>query len=213
MNSSLRLFVASFILLPAAMSLGAPIIDQSTLKATYTGGWAISNGRELAQLVTVGVSGTLDRVDLSLVRNAGAPGDVELRIRRTVNGVPTPESTAADILLVLSGSSLPSAVNGAIPITSVDLSNMGFMVSAGEQIAITVELTAVGGGSPPWTLFADGTNIPGAKFDYGYFGEWKTSTGAVGVQTWVETPEPATLSLLTLGGLVMLRRKQVFAVK
>lgn len=198
--------LVALLLLPAGAVLGAPILDQSTLSANYKGGWAITNGRELAQVVTCGTIGTLVRVDLGIVREAG---DVEIRIRRVANGVPTLPYTSADILMVVLQTQIPLEPTAFTPLPyfSVDLSDMGFSVSAGEEIAITAKLTSSDGGSPPWTIFADGSRTPGAQFYYSSGNAWKTSSLPCSVQTWVNVPEPATL-LLALGGLALLRRRR-----
>jgi hypothetical protein len=91
-----------------------------------------------------------------------------------------------------------------VPITAIDVSAAGLHVSAGQQLAITMLLDSSGGGSPPWTIWADGTAIPGSQEYISSPGTWNTSTGAFPVRTLVTVPEPSGLALSLAGGLCLL---------
>jgi hypothetical protein len=188
----------------ASMTPAGAVADQSTLRdTTSTAGWAVTNGRELAEVITVGKGGMLSQIDFQAYRDASAPGNLLLSIRPTQSGVPTDPSTAPLYRTTVLSSQLP--VTGSfttIPVTSVDVSSANLHFDAGDQIAVSLMLDATGGGSRPWTVFTDGTSIPGSQAYTSWFQQWDTSSGAFPVRTWVAVPEPSTLALCSGLGIV-----------
>jgi hypothetical protein len=183
-----------------------PVVDQSTLNPTAgIGGWAIMGGREIGEVITVGQSGLLDDVDFQAYRYSGAPGNVIMSIRSTVDGLPSDANSVQPLYKTTVSSSLLPLYGSFVdlPITTVDVSAGNLQFTAGQQIAITFTLDSPGGGSPPWTILGNGDTAPGAAAYYYGLG-WQATTGAYPVRTWVVVPEPSSLALVLAGGLSLL---------
>jgi PEP-CTERM motif len=199
-------------------SHAAGVLDQQLNPASYPPDDLVSAGfggtQNLAQTFTVGITGTLSEVDVSVERFAFNPptGTLYLQIRTTTGGVP-----AADPSFVLQASvpesALPIAGNyGFVPF---DVSSAGLQVTPGEQLAIV--LLAPNFANPVSWIGVQGDFYPaGGAFveqepDFG----WISSGSGIdyGFQTFVATvPEPSTLSmagLACLAGLACAMRKQM----
>jgi hypothetical protein len=183
-------------LIYAATTLGAPVIDQSHIITSSTGGIIIYAGDSPAQTFTVGASGLLSQVDVLLRRDTADIGTLALELWPIVGGGPagsTPLfSTPINTSAVTTGSTATY-----VPI---DVTAGGLYVSPGDQFAIAVSGTAsLSGAHASWTGGFPGYTA-GGKFDR--FGAWETD-GAdfdYGFRTWVDsaaTPPGLTTLALT----------------
>jgi hypothetical protein len=93
-----------------------------------------------AQTFTVGISGTLDSVDI-LISQFGTPNDLLFDIRDTAGGVPL-ESDATTLAAV---SVQPTEVPGSQTWVSVDVSSFNVAVQAGDVLAIVLRTSGAGG--------------------------------------------------------------------
>jgi hypothetical protein len=190
--------------LPAdpARATGVPQVDQQ-LVAVEQAGIAIDYSQSWGQTFTVGLAGSLTRIDLQLGRDASANQPLQFELRTTSGGLPnlTPQA------LLFSTSINPSAVpvlTTTTPYTlSVDLSSAPPEVTPGEQLAIL--LTS---GTDYWYLWTTGywpsdfyTAGSAVKRPYGA-ADWQLIDGwDSGFRTWVTVPEP--VSLLPIGLLLL----------
>jgi hypothetical protein len=199
------------------------ILDQQNVVPTEIGfvaealGQVVSPGtlvhNQLAQTFTVGVSGTLSRVGLQILKEEAAK-PLTVSIFGTVGGLPAP----SDLLATLD---VPASVfpplSGSIPIpmTDFDLGAASLPVSIGEVLAIAISTPA--STAPPDSIFqyemiltGESTYAGGAAYrrapisgpfsmGFGDDFDW-------GFQTFVDdgvtaTPEPSSLILLSLGSV------------
>lgn len=201
---------ATLLLLNAGIraSHAGGVLDQQLNPASYPVDDLVSAGfggtQNLAQTFTVGITGTLTEVDVSVERFAFSPptGTLYLQIRTTTGGVP-----AADPSYLLQASvpesSLPIAGNYGF--VAFDVASAGLQVTQGEQLAIV--LLAPDFANPVSWIGVQGDHYPaGAAFveqepDYGWIPNGPSGTD-YGFQTYVASvPEPSTLTLLSIAGL------------
>jgi hypothetical protein len=193
------------------------VLDQQLDPASYPTADLVSAGfggtQNLAQTFTVGITGTLSEVDVSVERFAFQPptGTLILQIRATTGGVP-----AADPSFLLQASvpesALPLAPNYGF--VSFDVSSAGLHVTQGEQLAIV--LLAPNFANPVSWIGVQGNPYPaGGSFveqepNFGWLPLVPTSD--LGFRTFVATvPEPSTLIMAGLAspaGLAWVSRRR-----
>jgi hypothetical protein len=182
------------------------VIDQSFVPSYWGCNPAISSGFPyVAQTVTAGVSGYLTEADLAIFAWYAQPTLWQVTVNAVSNGVPTGTVLASQLLTSPGSRYLP-------PGLAADFSVPAYL-SAGEQFALVISTpgtpdSPMGAGQwngsdtedyPGGTGWAsqDGTTF---AWDYPYYD--------LGFVTYMSpTPEPATLSLLALGGPALLRRR------
>jgi hypothetical protein len=217
------LATCSIALLGIPAQAAVVVLDQSHQVTSADFDAAVVTTQSVAQVFTVGVAGTLERVGLQLYQLAGTPvGDLTLTIRSTTAGAPAASSSSALFSTVIPLASVPSFANpfpDPLGFLMVDLASAGIGVVSGQQLAIT--LSRIGPGAPPWVLWRGASNNPyagGAGFRQSQNGSaWSSldfSTD-VGFQTFVRTgavpvpvPSPAWLLLAALPGLLLSRRRR-----
>jgi hypothetical protein len=129
---TLCLIVLVILARPAGLALAASTLDQSDLNQTASGP-AILPGEAMAQTFTPALTGSLDRVDLVVVRQ-GTTGNFTVQIRTVdVGGAPT--ATVLGSGSVPMASLPPSITPPPLPFTSVALTTPVSVV-AGTTYAI-----------------------------------------------------------------------------
>ena len=197
--------------LAAPQASAAPILDQS-FDANPAGGNFVlgitSAGavEDLAQTFTAGLTGDLVQVDVQIwnLISFGVPsatGDITLEIQTTSGGAPSGTVLATETIMSVS---VPTT-GGTVPFTNVVLS-APFGVTAGDILAIV--LLYSGPGNYLWRFSGGDLYAPGGIFPRLNAGSWVGPFGDGGFQTWVDVPEPSALLLLSLGALVVLRRRR-----
>lgn len=119
----------------ASGALAQPVVDQSQLAGNIY--WAISTGEDIGQTFTVGVSGTLAGVEMSL-GSGSATTSLTFQVLTTSGGVPQATPVLASV--TIPASSLPGAgptalLLGSVTGTYVDLSSANIAVTAGQVLA------------------------------------------------------------------------------
>jgi len=143
----------------ASPAVGDVVEDQNGLATQLFAGIAVITAQSDAQVVTTGVAGTLDSIDLQIWKSTGAVNDVDVHIVSVTDGVPDPISTGSMFMTTIPVESLPVddgvADADTLPLTNVDVSAGNLEFEVGEQFAIA--LVRIGPGSPPWVLWGRGS--------------------------------------------------------
>ncbi|MEM6853828.1 MAG: PEP-CTERM sorting domain-containing protein [Planctomycetota bacterium] len=205
----------AFILLTLSL---APSVDATTVldqafdaRATgVDGSTSIQSGQVVYQTFTAGVTGKLDSIDLQVLQSSsGTPaGNLVVDILGTASGTPDLTNVLGSGSVV--GTTLPPPSFDDGQFTNIDLSAAGIDVTVGEVLAFRVRPELAGDffslvdrdGLPPdyagGSLFnALGINAPLNL----------VSDSDAGFRTYVTVPEPTSLALLGLGGLLVARRR------
>jgi hypothetical protein len=189
-----------------AMPARAEILDQSfEAFSSPPNGHIVSNIQWVAQSFTVGIEGTLTRVEVEIARNTVAPSaDLLLEIRRVLPGgggfEPGAFATAA-----IPAASVPTSFS----FHPVDLSAAGVAVKPGDVLAIALQTSApAGGGLNPYAWELDSGYPGGGSFiARPTFGQDYTPNPPVdyGFRTFVQPiPEPSGAVLLGVGAMALI---------
>jgi hypothetical protein len=184
-------------------------LDQSNVVSTFNFDAAMVEEVSRAQTFTVGIAGLLSQVNLEIYQSTGTTVDPTFEILGTTGGVP--DSTKPLFTTTIPLSIVPifdTPPTGTVPMTSIDVSSAGILVTPGEVLSLALSRAAFG--SPPWLLWRYG--IGGYAGGDAYFSAPPGSPWMVqnpyeaGFQTYVSAvPEPSTavLALIGLGCLVL----------
>lgn len=211
----LFLFLACLALPSSAAVL---VVDQATDAFSAPGpsgelgGPTIADFQSARQTFTVGVGGTLAVVELQVQRGepfvpGGVPNqDLVVSILGTTGGAPDPAQNLGSVSLpALSIPEFDDFTTG--PFTAFDVSGLGITVTPGDVLAIEVSSAADNESyfvyDSEVDIYAGGISSTVGVFD-GFVDE---SPGRdLGFRTTVLIPEPASLTLIALGGLLASRR-------
>jgi len=177
----------------AAPAASAQVVeDQNGLATQLFSGIAVISVQSEAQVVTAGIEGTLDSVELQIWKSPGAINDVTILILSTTDGVPDPAPIGTLFTATIDIDDLPTFDGippaDQLPLTHVDVSAGGLVFSAGDQFAIGAFRD--GQGAPPWVLWGSGTPPYGAGAGWisNNGGDtWNSYGGTFGFRTFVET--------------------------
>jgi hypothetical protein len=200
--------VATLLMLVVESPLCADVVvDQSNVPTKFTGA-AFAFGSPFpqyeAQTFTVGVTGTLDHINLPIFEN-GTAGNLFVEIWPTSGGSPAAGTTSSIVSVQFLHGTLPTD-QSTTPYTSVDFSSFQLAVTQGEALAIVLRTDTQGQygwqfGAPTYT---------GGDPYYQDLAGWHawSSTGSpsfdFAFQTYVATPEPSSLGLGGVGSLLAL---------
>lgn len=196
----------------ALESQGASIVDQvnnprtSFFSAGVPGVWG--------QTFTVGVSGQLTGLDVRMFRlkTQGDTGYFTVQIRDTVAGVPTSFlTTTPRASQVVSDMMLPTQDWSYMGFTHIDLSASNLMVKAGEVWAFDIFLSQ-GDASNGFVMTGSSDKYSGGAHYSGWVNSnnWTRESEDLIFQTYVDptVPEPASLGMLGLGLMAVLRHRR-----
>ncbi len=204
---------AGLALMALVTRANAGILDQEHSVQQYHFGAAAVASQSLAQTFTVGFSGTLDRLELQLWRDATAtlPLTAEFRLTLTTG---EPDLSLSGLLASLNWdtSTIPTT-----PFTTqfsgMNLGQQAFAVDAGQVLAIVLTSPT---SFPAWYLWetSDSAATPpapqyvsGQAYVLGTFGGLRPESNQDrGFRTYVTIPEFANLPILIIPALLALRR-------
>lgn len=158
------------VLVASAVAIAGPAVAVGTLDQSVTGttvGWLTTTSvSPVAQSFTAGLSGTLDRVTLSLMRS-GTPGSWVVEIRTVSAGKPS--------TTVLASEALPqSAVLTSFTDVAIDFTTPA-VINAGTQYAIVISIPTL---QPSWNVIRWGIEP----------GELLTTGKSFAAISWNENP-------------------------
>jgi len=170
---------------------GADVVeDQNGLATQFFAGIAVVSVQSTAQVVTTGIAGTLDSVDMQIWKSPGTVNDVTIRILSVTDGVPDPVSTGTLHTTTIDIDDLP-AFDGIppadqLPLTNVDVSDGDLEFEVGDQFAVAA--FREGPGAPPWVLWGRGS--PAYPSGDGFVSNdqetWNMEPGPYGFRTFVD---------------------------
>jgi hypothetical protein len=208
MKGSARILATTAILLCAVATEKANAggtLDQSNVVSTFSFDAAVVSEVSRGQTFTVGLAGVLSEVDVEIYKSTNTIVDPTFEIVGTTGGVPDDTKLLYKTTIPLS--SIPTFDTpppGAFPLTPVDVSSAGIVVTPGEVLAITLARNAPG--NPPWLLWRQGIGgYPGGSlYDSIPPGApWTIFTPyEAGFQTFVSqsvVPEPSAVVLVLIG--------------
>jgi len=165
--------------------------DQDGLATQLFSGIAVVTVQTLGTVVTTGIDGTLDSVDLQIWKSPGAVNDVTVYIVTTTGGMPDPISTGGLFKATIPVEELPTFDGippaDQLPLTNVNVSEGALEFNVGDQFAVVA--LREGAGAPPWVLWGRGTPAYGGGSGWisPNFGEtWGQEGGSFGFRTWVD---------------------------
>lgn len=187
------------------------VLDQQHSFTSATANSTNGDISQMGQTFTVGIAGTLARIDVLMFRLGGAfdpAGDPVLRIYNVASGLPTGSPIAT---FTIPKANVPLNAAAMVPF---DVSAASLAVAPGNLLAFSISATA---GSGPYFLLTD----QGQSIEY-TGGEGVAKFGSNpwqffnvpqdhGFQTWVDTssiPEPASFAgTWVLAAALLLRRR------
>jgi hypothetical protein len=115
----------------------AEILDASTVETMRVVSTHFSDTYYTAQTFTAGFTGTLTRVDIGVFRWSGMSVNARFEIRRTLDGLPNDDAVGLLATHVIPYNQLPiRRTADPPPLLSIDLSDVGVSVTAGDMLAI-----------------------------------------------------------------------------
>jgi len=171
--------VAEVLLYPTPAGATTDTLDQSTQTSTWTADWLINGGTvppitQIAQIVTAGAYGTLDRVSLPL-NNVDATGPVSVSIQTVIGGAPSGIEIGSGEIPVIE---LPP--QGTFQYVDAYIYGSAF-VEPGMQFAIVV---SSGGGAIQWYSCADSV-YKGGSMLYSFGSGWSSFAADAMFKTYV----------------------------
>jgi hypothetical protein len=202
MKAFRRALVAIAVMLYAAGAgtafAGGGILDQSNVVNTFTFDAAVVTEVSRGQTFTVGLAGILSQVNLEIYQSTNTVVAPTFDILGTTGGVPDNSKVLFQTIIPLADIPIfDTPPTTAFPLTSVDVSSAGIVVTPGEVLALTLSRDAPG--NPPWLLWRQGIGgySRGNSYDSIPPGApWTIdATYEGGFQTFVSVPEPSTVVL------------------
>ncbi len=178
----------------------APIDSQTSL-------YRIGAFKVAAQTFTVGVAGTLSKVELALFRSSEFPGEVAVDIAHVISGTPNFSESGKIATQHLPISAIPVA-DPAAPLAKtfvpIDFSSSSVEVSPGDNLAIVLRWSYLGANYIAWweNNSSDPSYAGGTFFTYDVIMQSSANIGGSvydgQFRTYVTTtPEPGTCTLLS----------------
>ncbi len=189
----------------SARALGqVPTVDQSII-VPIQAALAVSPGWSYGQSFTVGLDGTLTRIDFQLGRNAGVTEPLQVQLCTTIGDLPDLDPSALLFSGTIAAADVPVQTFTSTFDTSIDLSSAAPLVARGEKLVVL--LSSSDNGWYNWdnsgyfnnNPYANGTAIQSIPTSpaWGAINNWD-----FGFQTWV-TPVPEPSALLPVGLLIL----------
>jgi hypothetical protein len=187
----------------------ADLLDQS-YTGPFVGGTVVNSSVDKAQTFTVGITGELSRVSLSIFQNGLETEPLLFDLRTTAGGFPIQSNSGPGVLAEIT---LPAA--GILPVPSfvdINLTAFDIPVSDGEVLALVLRSNAdsiAPGHGYEWSTGFTNLYPRGESFFRTPGNGWSVNSIAAsqGFETFVDVvPEPSGLMLLIIGGFLGLMR-------
>ncbi|HTY87089.1 MAG TPA: hypothetical protein VMB80_06460 [Candidatus Acidoferrum sp.] len=182
-----------------------PLVDQQII-VVQQAAVAITVGQSMGQSFTVGLAGSLTRIDFQLGRNPGTTQPLQLQLRTTIGDLPNLDPSALLFSGSIAAADVPILTFTDSFATSIDLSSAAPMVTPGEKLVVLLSSS-----DSDWynwdnsgyfnsNPYPNGTTV---KLGYPDYSNWVTiDNWDFGFRTWV-TPVPEPAGLLPMGLLIL----------
>jgi hypothetical protein len=190
----------------------APVVDQQVI-VVQQAALAVTAGQSLGQSFTVGLAGSLTRIDFQLGRNAGTTQPLQVELRTANGDLPDLDPLALLFSGTIGAADVPILTFTNSFTASIDLSSAAPVVTPGEKLVVLLSST-----DSDWynwdnsgyfnsNPYPNGTSV---KLGYPDYSNWVTlDNWDFGFRTWV-VPVPEPSGLLPVG-LVILALGRRFA--
>ena len=175
----------------------APVVDQSIIVPAQAA-LAVTTGQSLGQSFTVGLGGSLTRIDFQLGRDAGTTQPLVVQVRAADGDLPNLAPSAMFFTGTIAAADVPILLFTSSFTASIDLSGAAPLVTPGEKLVVL--LSTADSDVYSWDNSGYNNNNPypngtSVKLGYPDYSDWvPLDNWDFGFQTWVEpAPEPSAL--------------------
>ncbi len=190
-------------------AIPTPVVDQQIIVPAQAA-LAVTVGDSWGQSFTVGLAGSLTRIDFQLGRNAGTTQPLQIELRTANGDLPNLDSSALLFSGSIAAANVPVLTFTSSFTTSLDLSSAAPAVTPGEKLVVLLSSS-----DSDWynwdnsgyfnsNPYANGTSV---KLSYPNTTWVPVDNWDFGFRTWVvQVPEPSGLLPLALLILALGRR-------
>jgi hypothetical protein len=191
----------------SADAVVTPLVDQQIIVPIQSG-IAVTAGYSFGQSFTVGLAGSLTRIDFQLGRNAGTSQPLQVELRTATGDLPNLAPSGLLFSGSIAAADVPVLIFTSSFSTSIDLSSTAPSVSPGEKLVVL--LSSNDGDWYNWDnsgYFNSNPYPNGTALQLGATPNWAPMEAwDFGFRTWV-TPIPEPAGLLTVGLLILALRR------
>ena len=186
-----------------------PVVDQQII-VVQQAALAVTTGQSLGQSFTVGLAGSLTRIDFQLGRNSGTTQPLQVELRTASGDLPDLAPSALLFSGTIAAADVPILTFTSSFTASIDLSSAAPVVTPGEKLVVLLSSS-----DSDWYNWDNSgyfnsnpyTNGTSVKLGYPDYSNWVTlDNWDFGFRTWVvPVPEPSVL--LPVGLLILALRR------
>ena len=188
-----------------------PVVDQNII-VVQQAALAVSVGASLGQSFTVGLAGSLTRIDFQLGRNSGTTQPLQVQLRTANGDLPNLDPSALLFSGSIAAADVPVLTFTSSFTASIYLSSAAPVVTPGEKLVVLLSSSDSNwynwdnSGYYNSNPYPNGTSV---KMGYPDYSNWVTiDNWDFGFRTWV-APVPEPSALLPVGLLILALRRRL----